>query len=85
MRKLIFAFMIISLSITSYSQTFEVPPMDIKPVSQTEYDAMEPTILSCINWLNIIKAKINFLMFVCCFLKKYCFNGAKLRGSFEKI
>lgn len=59
MRELIFVFVLVTLSLTSKAQTFEVPPMDIKPVSQTEYDAMEPTILSCINWLNITPLSID--------------------------
>jgi hypothetical protein len=59
MRKLIFAFILITLSFTSKAQTFEVPTMDIKPTTQAEYDAMEPTILSCINWLDLTPLSID--------------------------
>jgi hypothetical protein len=59
MRKLIFIFLLKFFSIQLIAQTFEVPPMDTKPASQTEYEAMEPTILSCINWLNITPLSID--------------------------
>jgi hypothetical protein len=59
MRKLIFAFILITLSFTSKAQIFEVPSMDIKPATQTEYEAMEPTILSCINWLDATPLSID--------------------------
>jgi hypothetical protein len=59
MRKLIFAFAFLSCSFLLQAQTFEVPVMDTKPVSQAEYDKMEPTILQCINWLNATPLSID--------------------------
>jgi hypothetical protein len=52
MRKLIFAFFFLFFFMSLKAQVFEVPSMDIKPTTQTEYDLMEPSILGCISWLN---------------------------------
>jgi hypothetical protein len=59
MRHLIFTFILTIFSVTSKAQNFEVPPMDIKPTTQVEYEAMEPTVLSCINWLNTTPLSID--------------------------
>jgi hypothetical protein len=59
MRKLIFAFFFLCFFISLKAQIFEVPSMDFKPTTQTEYDVMEPSILSCINWLNVTPLSID--------------------------
>jgi hypothetical protein len=52
MSKLLFAFLFIGFSFTLRAQSFEVPPMDEKPVTQADYEKIEPSILACIDWLN---------------------------------
>jgi hypothetical protein len=59
MRKLIFASFFFCFPMILKAQVFEVPIMDVKPKTQTEYELMEPSILNCINWLNTTPLSIN--------------------------
>ena len=52
MKKMLFAFGLFLTAQTGFSQDFTPPKLDKKLETQAEFEALEPEVLKCINWLN---------------------------------
>lgn len=80
MKKAILFFMLIILSITSYSQAYEVPK-DYKLVLVEDYEPYEEDIIKTVNWLieSPIKSEVNKRKEANAFLLKWLMGAPKVK------